>query len=339
MLFDQNKKTIISGITCTGNLTLGHYLGIILDLKKYQEDRNYQVFIFLADLHALTNKNLTKEGINYFSDQILMLLLASGINFNKVFIYRQSSIPAHCQLMHIFLCHLSLSQLMRMTQFKHYLSLNQNNYNFSSGLLTYPALMAADILLYNFDYVLVGKDQLQHLELTNDIARSLNKLYSVGFKLVQPIINQVTKKIMALKNPESKMSKSDQNQMNTIFLLDDQETITKKIQGSKTDSDQDLIFYDSVNKPGISNLISIYSALKQQSISDSEKELKDFTYDQFKKQLIFLLNKTLKEIQDNYFLIKQRKKEIMLNLEKNNQILNQISEKNLFKIMKSLNLI
>lgn len=286
-------KKILTGLQPTGNITLGNYIGAIKQMKELQNI--YDSYIFVADLHAITvpqeRENLRKNTYN-----LLALYLACGIDPNKNTIFLQSENIYHTNLSWILECNTYYGELSRMTQFK---DKSKKNVNFTTGLLTYPILMASDILLYDIDYVPVGQDQKQHLELTRDLAERFNKKYGDTFKIPEPYISKTGTKIMDLVNPTIKMSKSNENKKGIICLLDDIDLVRKKIMSATTDSDM-IIKYDPENKPGISNLINIYSSLTDKTIDEVEKEFINKNYGEFKKAVSDVVVKLLSQIQNEY---------------------------------------
>ena len=257
-------KKILTGLKPTGELTLGNYIGAIKQMKQLQD--NYESYLFVADLHALTVPQDPKELKRRIKD-FLALYIAWGIDPKKNIIYLQSEnefIPAISWLLECTTYH---GEAARMIQFK---EKSKQHKNFSVGLLTYPILMAADILYADIDLVPVGIDQKQHVELARDIAIRFNKMYGDTFVVPEPLISETGTKIKDLKNPTKKMSKSEENPNGVILLLDDEKKIRKKIMGATTDSDMNIHF-DEENKPGISNLMNIYSALTGNTIEEIEK--------------------------------------------------------------------
>lgn len=293
----MNKKVILSGIQSTGNLTLGNYLGAITNFVKMQQ--NYDCYYMIADLHALTVRNNPEE-LRKNTLKVIALYLAAGIDPEKATIFIQSHVPEHSQLSWILNCYTYMGELSRMTQFKDKSAKHADNIN--SGLFTYPALMAADILLYQADLVPVGEDQKQHLEITRDIAERFNKIYGDTFRLPDPYIPKTGARIMGLQDPTSKMSKSSTVPNDTILLIDTPEEIMKKIKKAKTDSDG-IIKYDVDNKPGISNLLSIYSIISNKTIKDLEKELEGVTYGAFKEKVGEAIVEELRPLQMKYYEI------------------------------------
>lgn len=286
-------KRILTGLQPTGVITLGNYIGAMKQMTKLQNE--YESIIFIADMHAITvpqEKDELPEKIR----SLVALYLACGINPEKNIIFIQSENPYHTNVSWLLECNTYYGELSRMTQFK---DKSLKHQNFTSGLLTYPVLMAADILIYDTDYVPVGGDQKQHVELARDIAIRFNKKYGDTFKIPEPYISNIGTKIMDLQDPTKKMSKSSENQKGVIRLLDDEKTIRKKIMSATTDSDMNIIF-DKENKPGISNLINIYAALSNLSVKEVEEKFKGYNYGNFKKEVADLVVKELTEIQERY---------------------------------------
>ncbi|MFA5602576.1 MAG: tryptophan--tRNA ligase [Bacilli bacterium] len=288
-------KRIVSGIQPSGNLTLGNYIGALKQFINFQNE--YEMFIFVADLHAITvnqDKNL-KHRIR----SLLALYLACGLDPEKNTIFVQSDNPYHTQLSWILECHTYIGELSRMTQFKDK-SQNQKQESISTALFTYPVLMASDIIIYDAYAVPVGDDQKQHVEITRDIAERMNKKYGGLFKIPIPIIPKVGARIKNLQDPLKKMSKSaPEDDKGTIFLLDDVNLIRKKIMSAVTDSDN-KIKYDENNKAGITNLIDIYVSLTSESIDMVEEKFKNSNYGEFKKKVADVVVGTIEPIQQKY---------------------------------------
>ena len=286
-------KKILTGLKPTGELTLGNYIGAIKQMHKLQDQ--YESYLFVADLHALTVPQDPNELRRRIKD-FLALYIACGIDPKKNMIYLQSEneyIPAISWLLE---CSTYYGEASRMIQFK---EKSKQHKNFSVGLLTYPVLMAADILYADIDFVPVGIDQKQHVELARDIAIRFNKVYGDTFVIPEPLISEVGIKIKDLKDPSKKMSKSEENPNGVIALLDDEKSIRKKIMGATTDSEMNVHF-DEVNKPGISNLMNIYSALSNKTIEEIEKEFEGQNYGTFKKKIADIVVETLIPIQERY---------------------------------------
>ncbi len=285
---------ILSGIKPTGNVTLGNYIGALKHFKDFQDQG--EVFIFIADLHALTLP-IDPNFLNKNSRDIACFYLASGLDPKKTTIFLQSSVPAHAELNAILQNYLYMGELSRMTQFKDK-SAKMKESAIGLGLFAYPVLMAADIVLYDADIVPVGEDQIQHVEITRDLVNRMNSRYGEG-TLVPPKyqINKVGARIMSLTNPTVKMSKSDPK--GDIFLLDDLKTIRKKIMSAVTDSGSEVKF-DKENKPGISNLLTIYASIKEISIEEAEKKFKDYRYGDFKKEVADAVVDEIGPFQERY---------------------------------------
>ena len=287
------KKRALTGLQPTGVITLGNYIGAIKQMVDYQDD--YESYIFIADMHAIT-VNQDPEELRNNIKSLVALYIACGLDPKMNIIYIQSENPYVANISWMLECNTYYGELSRMTQFK---DKSKKNANFTSGLLTYPVLMAADILSMNADYVPVGIDQKQHVELARDIAIRFNNKYGEFFKVPEPIIRKSGTKIMDLQTPDKKMSKSSENQKGVIRLLDDLNIVRKKIMSATTDSEM-LVKFDPENKPGISNLINIYSALTNKSIDEIENEFKDPNYGNFKTKVADVVVETLTNIQNKY---------------------------------------
>ena len=286
-------KRILTGLKPSGELTLGSLIGCINQMVKLQDE--YDSFMFVPDMHAITVKQdpkMLRERIR----KNVALYLACGVDPDKNTIYLQSENLYHANLSWVLECTTYMGEASRMTQYKDKSSKGEN---VTVGLFTYPILMAADILLYDADYVPVGIDQKQHVELARDIALRFNKTYGDTFKMPEPMMSEVGFKIMDLQEPTKKMSKSDETYKGVILLLDDEKTIRKKIMSAVTDSDN-KIYYDKDNKPGVSNLLTIYSSLKNISIEEAEDYFKDYNYGNFKKEVADLVVSVLSNIQTKY---------------------------------------
>ena len=288
-------KRSLSGIKPTGNLTLGNYIGALKNFKKFQDD--YENFIFIADLHALTLPIDPVELRNNTKD-IVAFYIAAGLDPEKTTIFLQSDVSAHSEINSILQNYLYMGELSRMTQFKDK-SKKMNENAIGLGLFAYPVLMCGDILLYNADIVPVGEDQKQHVELCRDLVHRFNNRYNKEvFKMPEPIIPKVGARIMSLSDPTRKMSKSDPK--GDIFLKDDLNVVRKKIMSAVTDLGSD-IYYDPENKPGISNLIQIYASLKDISIEETENIFKDcHKYGEFKKAVADVVVDVLTPFQEKY---------------------------------------
>ena len=288
------KKTILTGLKPTGSLTLGNYIGSIKQMVSMQDE--YKSYLFVADMHAIT-VDTDREVLHNNIKNFIALYLACGIDPKKNVIYLQSDIEYIPAISWLLECNTYYGELSRMIQFK---EKSKKNANFSVGLLTYPVLMAVDILCVDADYVPVGIDQKQHVELTRDIAIRFNKKYGDTFKIPEPLITEVGTKIMDLVSPNKKMSKTEENPKGVIGLLDDIKVVRKKIMGATTDSEMS-VRYDPEKKPGISNLINIYASLTGDSIALIEDKFKDSNYGQFKTAVADIVCEFLEKIQKRYY--------------------------------------
>lgn len=295
----MSKQKILSGITATGKITIGNYIGAIKSFIALQN--KYELFIFVADLHALTI-DISPQDLAQNRRDIFALYLACGLDAKKVTLFYQSDVPAHTQLGWIFENRTTIGELSRMTQFKDKSQKNlQSNQTtkINTGLLTYPALMASDILLYNPELVPVGEDQIQHLELTRNIAKRFNNSFGQTFNLPQPYSPKFGAKIMSLTDPTKKMSKSDSNHKSYIALLDDPNQAFQKIMKAKTDSEHKV--YYGPGKDGINNLLVIYANLKNIDLKSAEAEFKNVTdYGVFKQAVGNVVKQFLEDIQAKY---------------------------------------
>lgn len=289
----MKRKIVLTGIKPTGKLTLGNYIGVLKSLKNFQDEN--ECFIFVADLHALTLP-IDPQELRQNTIDIVAFYLASGLDMNKANIFLQSSVSEHSELNSIMINYLYMGELSRMTQFKEK-SKNMNNNAIGLGIFSYPVLMASDIVLYDADEVPVGEDQVQHCELTRDLVRRFNSRYGDILKEPKTIVNKDRKKIMSLSDPTRKMSKSDPKGL--ICLSDDEKTIRKKIMSAITDSSCE-IKYDVESKPGISNLMTIYAALKEISIKEVEERFSGYQYGAFKKAVADVVVEELLDLQKRY---------------------------------------
>ncbi len=289
---------ILSGIKPTGNLTLGNYIGALKHFKDFQDSG--EVFIFIADLHALTLP-IDPDFLRENTRDVASFYLASGLDPKKTTIFLQSSVSEHAELNAILQNYLYMGELSRMTQFKDK-SAKLKQSAIGLGLFAYPVLMASDIVLYDADVVPVGEDQIQHVELTRDLVKRFNARY--GEVLVEPKyqMNKVGARIMSLTDPSVKMSKSDPK--GDIFLKDDLATIRKKIMSAKTDSGSEVKF-DKENKPGISNLLTIYASIKGMGIEEAEQQFASARYGDFKKAVAEAVIEEIGPFQERYKQIRE----------------------------------
>ncbi len=286
-------KTIFSGIQPSGVITLGNYVGAISQFIELQH--NYNCYFCVVDQHAIT---VPQDPIELRKNirGLAALYVAAGLDHKKATLFIQSEVPAHAQASWMLQCLSYIGELERMTQFK---DKSTGKEAVSAGLLTYPPLMAADILLYEADLVPVGEDQKQHLELTRDLAERFNRKYGEIFTIPDVRIPKVGARIMSLQEPTKKMSKSDSNQKAFITLLDTPKQIEKKIKSAVTDS-EGIIKFDRENKPGVSNLLSIYSILSGKTIEELEKQYAGKGYGDFKVELADVVVEALSPIQERY---------------------------------------
>ncbi len=303
----ENKKRLLTGLKPTGDLTLGNYIGAIMQMVKRQEE--FDSYLFVADLHAITIHQPPEE-LRRRIKEFIALYIACGIDPKKNTIYLQSDNEFIPSISWLLECSTYYGEASRMIQFK---EKSKQNANFTLGLLTYPVLMAADILYVDSDYVPVGIDQKQHVELARDIAERFNKMYGETFKLPEPLITESGVKIKDLKDPSKKMSKSEENPNGVICLLDTKEQITKKIMSATTDSEMQ-VKYDPENKPGISNLINICISLTNDTIQQVEEKFVGKNYGEFKKYVAELVCDRIGKIQERYEeLINSKELEDILN--------------------------
>lgn len=286
-------ERILSGIKPTGNLTLGNYIGALRNFKNFQDQG--ETFIFIADLHALTLP-IDPEFLRTNSRDIAAFYLAAGLDPKKTHIFLQSHVSAHAEMNAIMQNFLYMGELSRMTQFKEK-SHNLKNDAIGLGLFAYPVLMACDILLYDATIVPVGEDQTQHVELTRDLCKRFNNRFGDILTMPKAVVTKVGARIMSLSNPYVKMSKSDPK--GDVFLKDDIQVIRKKIMSAVTDSEME-VRYDKENKPGISNLLTIYASLKNITIEEAEKEFVGANYGTFKRAVADVVCNELQSFQERY---------------------------------------
>jgi tryptophanyl-tRNA synthetase len=287
---EQTKKVIFSGIQPSGDLTIGNYLGALKNWVKLQD--NYETYYCIVDLHAITVKQEPKD-LRRRTLELLAIYIAAGIDPNKNTIFIQSHVPAHCEAAWLLNCNTYVGELSRMTQYKDKSSKYGNSV--LAGLLNYPVLMVADILLYQANLVPVGKDQKQHLELTRDVADRFNKTYSPTFTIPEPYIPENGAKIMSLQEPEKKMSKSADNPNSYILIMDSPELIRKKISRAVTDSLGVVKYSDE--QPGVKNLMTILSSITGSTMGEIEKKYDGEGYAQFKKDVAEAIVGELEPIQ------------------------------------------
>jgi len=288
----DEKKTIFSGIQPSGELTLGSYLGAIRNWVELSEE--YNCYYCIVDMHAITVRQNPAELRRRTLEQLAQYI-ACGLDPKKNTIFIQSHVSAHAELAWILNCYTMFGELSRMTQFKDKSARNADNIN--AGLFTYPALMAADILLYQADLVPVGDDQKQHVELTRDVASRFNGVYGDVFKMPEPFIPKVGARIMSLTSPENKMSKSDKDPGGCIYLMQKPEDIMRSFKRAVTDSET-IVRYDPVSKPGVSNLMAIYSVAAKKSYAEIEAEFEGKGYGDFKPAVGEAVTELLRPIRE-----------------------------------------
>tara|TARA_B100000674_G_C37898302_1_gene942424 strand:- start:211 stop:1212 length:1002 start_codon:yes stop_codon:yes gene_type:complete len=328
------NPVILSGIQPTGDLNIGTFIGAIRNWINLQDE--YRCLYMVVDLHSLTIKpdpKVLKDRCLSFTAQYL----ACGIDPNKSTIFIQGHVPQHSELAWILNCYTGLGELQRMTQFKE--KSEKNSKNINAGLLTYPVLMAADILLYQTDLVPVGEDQKQHLELTRDLAQRFNSHAEKDvFKIPEPFIPKVGARIMSLQDPSSKMSKSDENEKANLWLLDSPKRIEKKIKSSVTDSGSEIRF-DPENKAGISNLLTIYSAITGESLDQVVDQFKNQQYGHLKVATAMKVKEFLAPLQDRYHQLMQDPDTLMDILRTGAKQASAMAEKTLEKVRDSVGIV
>ena len=290
----KEKKRMLSGIKPSGDLTLGSYLGAIKNW--YERSEEYDCFYFMADLHAITVRQNPADLRRRTLEQLAQYI-ACGLDPEKNTLFIQSHVRQHAELGWVLNCYTMFGELSRMTQYKDKSAKNADNIN--GGLFTYPSLMAADILLYQPDYVPVGEDQKQHVELCHTIARRFNGIYGDVFKMPEPYVPKVGARIMSLTNPTAKMSKSENEDTGRVLVMDTPETIMRQFKRAITDSDtENCVHYDKENKPGVSNLMTIYSACTGKSYEEIEAEFAGCGYGKFKPAVGEAVVETLRPIRE-----------------------------------------
>ena len=289
----MERKVVFSGVQPSGGLTIGNYIGAIKNWIDLQEE--YDCYYSIVDLHAITVPQMPKD-LRKNTLEVLAIYIASGLDPEKCTLFIQSHVPAHTELTWVLNSISYMGQLNRMTQFKEKASKSEENLN--AGLFTYPVLMASDILLYQTDLVPVGEDQKQHLELARDLAERFNNKYSATFKVPEPLIKEFGARIMSLQNPESKMSKSDENENGYILILDKPDAIRRKIKRAVTDSIGEVKYND--DQLGIKNLLNIYSVFSGDSIGEIEKRYEGQGYGRFKEDVAEVVIQGLAPIQAKY---------------------------------------
>ncbi len=325
----DGKKVLFSGMQSTGNLTLGNYLGALKNWVSLSDE--YECFYSVVDMHSITVRQDPSE-LRKRARNLLTLYIAAGLDPQKNCIYYQSHVSGHAELAWILNCFTYIGELNRMTQFKDKAAKHADNIN--AGLYTYPVLMAADILLYQADVVPVGKDQLQHLEITRDIAQRFNAIYGDIFTIPEPYMGKAGANIRSLQNPEKKMSKSDENANASIYLMDDPDTIIRKFKRAVTDSEASVRYREE--QPGIKNLIEIYCACTGKTPEETEKEFDGKGYSDFKPAVGEAVVSVLKPIQDRFYDLSKDKAYIDNIIKENAGKANYYATKTLRKVQKKI---
>ena len=324
------KKIVVSGIQPSGKLHIGNYLGMIKNAVEIQKE-DYKRFYFLADYHSLTERYDPKAKRDEIMD-LAIDMLAAGIDPKKSVLFAQSHVPAHANLTWLFNTVISVGELSRMVEYKEKVS---QGHPANAGLLTYPTLMAADILIYNADFVPVGEDQRQHMELTRTVARNFNNRFGKTFKEPKELHTK-NPRVMSLNNPEKKMSKSQPS--GCIFLSDSPAQIKKKVMSAQTDSHKE-VGYDPQKRPAISNLVEIYAAFSGMTTAAVVKKYKGKGYANFKKDLAKLIIDSLKPLQENRKKLMKTPKKVIKILEDGAKAANPIANKKLAEAQKKAGLI
>lgn len=323
-------KRVFSGVQPTGNIHIGNYLGALKQFVELQEEN--ECIYCIVDMHSITVPQDPKVLKNSILD-VAALYLAVGVDPKKSTVFVQSDVAGHAELAWILMCNAYTGELSRMTQFK---QKNKNRESAPAGLFTYPILMAADILLYDTDIVPVGNDQKQHIELTRDIAERVNNKYGRTFIVPDGRFLKAGARIMSLDDPTSKMSKSAENPLSRISLLDEDSKIKKSIMKSTTDSDG-IIKFDIENKAGISNLLNIYSAFSGMDVKDIEKNFDGRGYGDFKKELVAVTMEAMSPIKEKYNEIRHSQ-ELLDILKDGAEKANAISEKTMKRVKEKFGL-
>ncbi len=323
------RKIILSGMQPTGGLHVGHLTGALSNWVKFQDE--FECFYTIVDLHAITVRQDPKQLYRWTLD-LAATFIAVGIDPGKSHIFVQSHVPEHTQLAWVLNCYTGMGECSRMTQFKDKSQKYPENVNV--GLFAYPILMAADILLYQADLVPVGQDQKQHLELTRNLAQRFNYLYSETFKVPEPYIPPIGAKIMNLQEPTKKMSKSDENQNGVLFLTDDDKEIVNKIKRAVTDSGREIKF--SEEKPGISNLITLYYIATGKSIQQIEEEFAGRGYGDFKNAVAEAMVEFLRPFKEKYFEIRSDEAYLTNVLKKGAETARQIASRTLREVYQKI---
>ena len=328
----DDKKIIFSGVQPSGNLTLGNYLGAIKNWVSLQDE--YNCVYAMMDMHTITVRQ-TPADLRRRTLELLALYIAAGIDPEKSILFIQSQNPAHAELAWVLNCYTYMGELNRMTQFKDKSSRHAENIN--AGLFTYPVLMAADILLYQTDFVPVGKDQMQHIEICRDIAERFNALYGDVFKIPEGMLSKSGAKIMSLQEPEKKMSKSDPNPKGYISMMDDLNVIVKKIKSAVTDSEGKIEYRENdPTKAGINNLLSIMSAVTGRQIEEIATEYAGKGYGDFKGDVAEAVVECIRPVREEYDRIIKDKQYLTDICQKGAELSYKIAQRTLKKVYKKV---
>ena len=325
----NDKKILFSGMQATGTLTLGNYAGALKNWLTLSDE--YECFYSVVDLHSITVRQDPAE-LRKRARNLLTLYIAAGLDPEKNCIYYQSHVSGHAELSWILNCFTYMGELNRMTQFKDKSRKHADNIN--AGLFTYPVLMAADILLFQADVVPVGIDQMQHLEITRDIAQRFNNIYGDVFTIPEAYVGKTGAKIMSLQEPTKKMSKSDENVNASVYLMDDPDTIMRKFKRAVTDSGSEILYKD--DKPGIKNLIDIYCAMTGAKPTDVEKEFDGKGYGEFKLAVGESVVDQLRPVQERFNELVKEKSYIDNIIKNNGEKANYYAMKTLRKVQKKV---
>ena len=325
----NDKKVLFSAMQATGDLTLGNYLGALKNWVNLSDE--YECFFSVVDMHSITVRQNPAE-LRKKARSLLTLYIAAGLDPEKNCIYYQSHVSAHAELTWILNCYSYMGELNRMTQFKDKMEKHEDNIN--AGLFTYPVLMASDILLYQADVVPVGSDQMQHLELTRDIANRFNNIYGDVFTVPEAYIGKAGARIMSLQDPSKKMSKSDENPNASIYLLDDTDTIIRKFKRAVTDSENKISYNDE--QAGIRNLIDIYSSVTGKKPTEVEEEFEGKGYGDFKIAVGETVANALKPLQERVLELSKDKTYIDSIIKENTEKANYYATKTLRKVQRKV---
>lgn len=317
-------KRVFSGVQPTGNIHIGNYLGALRQFVELQNDND--CIYCIVDMHSITVPQDPKELRRHTLD-VAALYMAIGVDPKKATVFVQSDVPGHAELSWVLTCNSYTGELSRMTQFK---DKSKGKESAPTGLFTYPVLMAADILLYDTDIVPVGNDQKQHIEICRDLALRVNNKYGETFVIPEGRFLKEGARIMALDDPTNKMSKSAENPLSRISLLDDESKIKKAIMKSTTDS-EGIIHFDIENKPGVSNLLNIYSSFSGMSVQDIEKKYEGSGYGDFKKDLVQVTSEALRPIRERFEDIRNSE-ELIKALKEGAEKANAISERTMARV-------